>query len=227
MATTTIEERRKDYFGYNFYYPLELFFYKALRDKYPEMTVADIVVCRDVFIRLTSIDEDCEFHDVVDRMQIWTLDTISREDWARYVFENKDRILEENEKDKCNSLQWAEEKIQKIIDKHGLDHAGGYPLFQNKSRICEAIGLACGHGYISYDLYKTDHNEHYWNPQLSQIAVIVLPNAHVTLRKDIFNTLADAVDDTVQTTQYVTDKELFRHEQEQAEFDRRHTERLS
>ena len=79
---TTIEEQRKDYLQYNFYQPLELFFYKTLREKYPEMTVADIVVCRDVFIHLTSIDEDSEFDDVIDRMQIWTLDTIPREEWV-------------------------------------------------------------------------------------------------------------------------------------------------
>src|SRR5215204_2275232 len=178
--------RRKELLVYyQFCYPVEQLLYKTLRARYPEMTVADIVVCREVFIELTSIDPDCEFHDVVERMQIYTLNTISREDWARYVFENKDRVLEENEKNRCNSLEWAEEKVQKKIDKHGLDKVGSYPLFQTKSSICEAIGLACGRGYISYDLYKTDHNEHYWNPELSQIAVIVLPNAHITLRKDI------------------------------------------
>jgi hypothetical protein len=214
------ERRRNDHLYYNFLEPLELFFYQTLRARYPEMTVADIAVCRDVFIHLTSIDIDGEYGDVVERMQIWTLRTIPREEWARYVFENKHRVLEGNDRDKCDSVEWAEEnKIQKLIDKHGLDKASSYPLYQNKSSITEAVGLARGRNYIRYELYETNHNIDYWDPQSPNSKIVLLPNARVRLRQDIYDTLNQSIEDAVVTPNYVSDEVLEKHEAELAELE--------
>jgi|SRR5215203_3012525 len=227
-TTTTIEERRKDYFQYNFYEPLELFFYQTLRSKYPEMTVADIVVCRDVFIRLKSIDHDSEFGDVVDRMQIWTLRTIPEAEWAVFFVENKERVLKSLLGNNI-TRQFAEDHIQTLIRHEGLDEVGGYQLFPDKSSITEAIGLARGHGYIRYELYETDHNADYWNPEQTRNAQgeindsVLLPNAHVRLRPDVYDTLKQSIDGAAKSAVYVMNEALEKYEREQAELDRRHT----
>jgi hypothetical protein len=126
-TTTTIEERRKDFLvHYEFFTPVELLFYKTLREKYPEMTVADIVVCRAAYIEIKAIGGTYEH--LVERMLrgIWVLNTIPREEWARYVFENN----------KHNCL------------KPGIEDTGRYNMFQTEREAEEAIGLTFIHGYM-------------------------------------------------------------------------------
>lgn len=217
--TEDLPARRKDFLvHYLFYEPVEQLFYKTLRAHYPEMTVADIVVCRAVYI--DKVISGGEFKHIVDRRDVWSLYNTSREEWARYVLENKHLVLKPDHK--CDTLEDAEAIIQKVIEKHGIAWTEDYTLFQTESSFEEAIGLACGHVCISYTYAETRYDS-YW----VKGSEIILPNPKIILRDDIIYILDKTTEEAVQTEQYVSNEQLLRHEQEQAELDRRHTERLS
>jgi hypothetical protein len=185
-STPTIQERRKDFIVYyQFCESVEQLLYKALRVRYPNMTVNDIAVCRAAYIEQITGGSP-----MLERRDVWALYNLPREEWSRFVLENKDKVVGSDHKP--NTLEEAEELIQRNIDKN-VD-VEGIPLFQSDEDFKAAIDLAVERGYAEYDTRNND--------QL------------VVLRDEIQNVLYKAIEEAVQTEEYVDDEQLFKQEQE-------------
>jgi len=195
--TDSLAERKKEYLTfYKFCEPVETLFYKALRARFPEMSVMDICVCRAIYIH-----EKCGGLEIYDRRGVWGLYNLPREEWARYLLENAMLHIAEPERYPL-ALDQAEDIVKDAIFYHGLETMRNEILiFPTEESFYNAVQKAAHRGYI---------NE---TPE--------------RLREDIEKCLDETLAQAVKTQEYVTDEELFNHEQEQAELDRRHAGGLS
>jgi hypothetical protein len=198
----TIQERRKDFLAhYQFYEPVERLFYKALRAAYPEMTVAEIVVCRAIYI--DHVISGGEYRHIAERMTVWSTYTIPGEEWARYV-------LAVDPKYKCETLEDAEVLVQRNIEKRGLYEIERFTLFKTEESIEDVIYQAGVNGYISFEFEESNRP----------------PPNKIVLRDDIFNLLEKTTNEAVQTTEYVDDRLVLEQESKDAELDRKYREEM-
>lgn len=204
-----IEDRRKELIVYyQFCYPVEKLFYKTLWARYPEMTVMDIAVCRAQYISDTTGGLGPE-----ERRGLWNFATIPQEEWPRFLLENTALLLPPNKT--CRTIEEAQKIIRDRIETEGFEEVYRETvLFPTEHSFENAIGLCYMRGYLA-DIPYTAYLER------------LPPPINRRVNQEIQNLLDDALAQAVKTQDYVTDEQVFQHEREQAELDRRHSQRLS
>lgn len=130
-----------------------------------------------------------------ERRYVWSFDTIPQEEWPRYLLETTYVGLPI--KRRCPTLEEAKNMIQSWINESGLDEVLSLPIFPNEASLEHAVSLAQVGGYLTAPV--------------------------VQVNQEIQKLLDDALAQAVQTEDYVSDGEVFAHEQQMAEYDRRNT----
>jgi hypothetical protein len=195
-----IEERRKEVLVYyQFCYPVEKLFYETLRAHYPGMTVMDISVCRAAYIEVRTGGSP-----MYERRMIWTFHNTPGSEMPRYVLENAALLLGPGQS--CRTLEEARKIVESKLRREGIEEVEDIPIFPTDHSFENAVGLAYMRGYLEGS---------------------VTDRPFLRINKEIQKLLDEALDQAVSTQDYVTDEQVFQHEREEAEFDRRYHSGLS
>jgi hypothetical protein len=134
----------------------DLALFNGLRAKYPaDMTVLDIVVCREIYTN--RLDEHpAHYEEIVARLMHETLEDLPCDVWPQFVFEAR-----EYSGFKCtDSLGDACKMVQIGLEEKGEERMEKFKLFRIERDACRAIDKANKKGFVQYELHEWGIAEH-------------------------------------------------------------------
>lgn len=158
--------------------------FDALRHKYPDMSLLDIVVCREIFVNNRLDEHPAHYDEIVARLLNERLEGLPLDAWPEFVFEAR-----EYAGFTCiDSLGHATSMIELGLEEKGLERMVKFKLFRMEKDVYRAVDKAHRKGFFEYKLSIWGIAERPGDCK----EYIRFPTVDVKLRDDIFDVLEKA-----------------------------------